>query len=91
MSMAWPATISAVMPVKRVISALISTVGSCSMLSTPTTGPIRPSGVVHEGHHAEFNHLVAAVVEAGRLHVDHERHAFALVQAGRSGSIGAWL
>ncbi len=34
-------------------------------------------GVVDEGHHAEFDHLVAAVVEAGRLDVDHERDAFA--------------
>ena len=34
-------------------------------------------GVVHEGHHAEFDDLVATVVEAGCLDVDHERDAFA--------------
>ncbi len=40
-------------------------------------GADAPISVMHEGHHAEFNHLVAAVVEAGRLDVDHERDAFA--------------
>ena len=33
--------------------------------------------VVHEGDHAEFDDLVTAVVEAGRLDIDHERDAFA--------------
>ena len=47
-------------------------------------------GVVGEGHHAELDHLVAAMVKAGRLDVDHERDAFARPRSV-GGVNGAWL
>ena len=70
-SIAWPATMSGVMPVRRVISGLIGTPGSRNA----------PNGIGHAQHdpvavleaqQAEFDHLVAAVIEAGRLDIhDH--------------------
>ena len=34
--------------------------------------PDPAGGIVHEGHHADLDHLVAAMVEAGRLDIDHD-------------------
>ncbi len=78
------------MPVRRVISARDLDGRLVQHAQHAHHGADPALGVVHEGHHAEFDHLVAAVVEAGRLDVDHERDAFA--RARPIGGIdGAWL
>ncbi len=75
--MAWPATISAVMPVRRVISARDLALRLVQHAEHADHRADPPLGVMHEGHHAELDHLVLAVVEAGGLDVDHERDALA--------------
>ena len=47
-------------------------------------------GVMDEGDHAEFDDLVPAVVEPGRLHIDHKCDPFAWSEPV-GGIDGTWL